>query len=66
MSLVGQGPSARGTPSGSARHTLCLSNESPAAQRPRLHPDWQSPSFGLDFHPPPSLSLTVLADLSIF
>lgn len=40
MSLVGQGPSARGTPSGSARHTLCLSNESAAAQCPSwLHPD---------------------------
>lgn len=51
MSLVGQGPSVRGTPSGSAQHTLCLSSVSPAAQCPQLHPDWQSPPFSLSVRP---------------
>lgn len=56
MSLAGQGPSARGTPSGSARHTLCSAPTVSCCPAPRLSPNQPSPSCSL---PAPSRPLTL-------
>lgn len=55
MSLAGQGPSARGTPSGSARHTLHSAPRASCCPVAWLSPDQHSPSSLQASSGPPSL-----------